>query len=157
MARPLRTQAPLKPRTQGERIRYARLNCGLTQQQLADAVSAISNMRVSKSLVSKWELDGVNNPNNANMLALQAVTGFDVTWLVTGRGAQRVSMPDRKHSNPLDPDRLAKALAAAAPGLRIDYATTARVASELYEILTDTPEVAPAVLERFAAHLRTKP
>jgi len=154
VTRPLRTSLIQKPRTQGERIRYARISCGLSQQQLADGVSKISKMRASKSLVSKWELDGVNNPNNANMLAIQAVTGFAVEWLVNGRGAMRVAIPTTKETAPLNVAYLAKALEAACPDRPMEYQATARVVVPLYEILCDTPEIAMPVLLRFAEALR---
>lgn len=154
MPRALRTASVPKPRTQGERIRYARIACNLSQQSLASAVAAISKQKISKSLVSKWELDGVANPNGANMLAIQAITGFSTQWLVTGKGPQRAEIPTPAALAPLDIDRLAKALAAAEPGLGVDYVETARVVSALYDMLSDTPEIAPALLARFATTLK---
>ena len=44
--------------------------------------------------------------------------------------------------------------ASAAPRAELDYDGTGRVIAQLYEILLDTPEIAPKVLERFAATLR---
>lgn len=155
MARPLRTSLVQKPRTQGERIRFARITNNLSQQQLASAVGAISKQKVSKSLVSKWELDGVANPNGVNMLAIQAVTGFTTQWLVTGRGAQRAEIPSKAELAALVPERLAKALEATLPrSATINWLDEARVVAALYDMLSDTPEIAPALLSRFATTLR---
>ncbi|MCR6496203.1 helix-turn-helix domain-containing protein [Thermomonas sp. S9] len=77
-SRPLRTTLPQNPKTQGERIRYARISSNLTQQQLAQAVGRITKSVIDKATVSKWEGDSTSNPTNANMLAIQAVTGFSV-------------------------------------------------------------------------------
>lgn len=156
MTRALRTTALQKPRTQGERIRFARVACNLSQEQLGKAISAISKQKVSKSLVSKWERDGVSNPNNSNMLALQAATGFSVEWIVNGRGPQRAQIPSQRETEPLNPALLAKALAGAAPNVTMDYTDVARVAASLYRVLSDTPELEPAILAAFAAEIRRR-
>lgn len=153
-SRPLRTTAVQKPRTQGERIRYARIESNLSQSQLARGVSSYAKSKITKSLVSQWERDSVANPNNANMLGVQMVTGFAVQWLVNGRGPQRLVIPSADPNNiaPLDVSRLARAMKAANPTLE-DPEGRARTVAALYDLLGDTPDIAPALLARFAATL----
>lgn len=142
-----------KPRTKGQRIRYARIACNLSQPQLAKAVGQISKTPVSKSLVSQWERDQVKNPTNDNMLAVQAVTGFALEWLVNGRGPQRVSLSKAAASiGTLDHARLGRALEAAMPDLE-DPKGVASVVASLYELLADAPDVSGTVLARFASTL----
>lgn len=154
MTRALRT-APVKhPKTQGERIRFARQSCGLSQSAFGKAIGAISKMQISKSLVSKWELDGVANPNNANLLAMQAVTGYAFDWFVQGGPPRRVEIPSANGSSPLNPELLSRALRAAEPELEIDYEAAGRVMAPLYDVLLDTPEIEAGMLARFAKSLR---
>lgn len=143
--RPLRTTLPQEPRTQGERIRYARISANLTQQQLADAVSKITKGEISKATVSKWEGDSTANPTNANMLAIQAVTGFSMPWLVTGRGEMRVSTTP--HAG-LKIEALARALRAA---LGEEASRSVAAVATLYDLILDAPGVSDAVLQRTAA------
>lgn len=152
--RPLRTDLPVNPRTRGERLRYARISNNLSQQQFARGIKQIAGGSVSKSMVSQWEVGGVKNPSNANMLAIQSITGFSMEWIVNGRGPQRVSLPSSDPNNiaPLDVVRLAKAMKAANPGLE-DADVRAKVVAGLYDLLGDTPDVSPAHLARFAAAL----
>jgi transcriptional regulator with XRE-family HTH domain len=152
--RPLRTTAVQKPTTQGERIRFARIACNLSQPQLARAVSQISKSKVTKSLVSQWERDSVANPNNANMLAIQAVTGHSLEWLVSGRGPQKVSLPKATadSSAPLDAQRLARCFLAVNPALEMPL-EKARTVAALYDLLGDTPDMSTVTLQRLAATL----
>lgn len=76
--------------TFGQRVRFARLSCGLTQTQFANAISAISKTRTSKSLVSHWETDRVTSPQSPTLLAMMGVTGFRHEWLANGTGPQKV-------------------------------------------------------------------
>lgn len=153
-SRPLRTSAARSPKNQGERIRVARIESNLSQAQLASAISKISGGRVTKSLVSQWETGDVKNPNNANMLAIQVITGFSMNWLVTGRGPQRVTLPSARTDTiaPLDQGRLARAIAAAVPDLP-DTHRIARAVGGLYDLLGDTPDIKDDLLARFAAAL----
>lgn len=154
MTRPLRTQLPQQVDTIGRRIRFARISSGLSQPSLARAIAQITKTKCSTSLVSKWELDQIGNPNNATMLALQAVTGFALTWLVSGKGPRRVELPTPRELEALRPELLARALEAAMPKLGLDYGHAAQVASKLYGILTDTPDIPPELLARFAMALQ---
>lgn len=145
--RPLRTALPQNPQTQGERIRYARISSNLTQQQLAQAVGKITKSVVDKATVSKWEGDSTSNPTNANMLAIQAVTGFAMPWLVNGHGEMRTSTA--AHSG-LQVEVLARAMRAAIGD--VPAGAPAAVAT-LYDLILDAPGVSEAVLQRTAAAL----
>lgn len=146
-SRPLRTSLPQNPQTQGERIRYARISSNLTQQQLATAVGKITKTAIDKATVSKWEGDSTSNPTNANMLAIQAVTGFSMSWLVNGRGEMRVA--HAQHSG-LQVAVLGRAMRATFG--EVDDAIPAAVAT-LYDLILDAPSVSDAVLKRTAAAL----
>lgn len=151
--RPLRTQSVAKPRTQGERIRVARIAANLSQPQLARAVSQITKTKVSKSLVSQWERDDVANPNNASMLAIQSVTGFAMEWLVSGRGPQRYSLaPVGEAVRGLNQELLSRAFMAVCP--EVDKPETkAKVIGALYDLLAEAPDTADSALQRLAATL----
>ena len=61
--------------TLGEKIRQARKNCGLSQEQLADKVA------VSRSAIAKWETDkGLPDVGNLKMLA--RLLGVSVDYLL---------------------------------------------------------------------------
>lgn len=145
--RPLRTALPLNPHSQGERVRYARISANMTQQQLATAVGKITKAPIDKATVSKWEGDSTSNPTNANMLAIQAVTGFSLAWLVTGRGEMRIS--NAPHAG-LQTGVLTRAMQAAMESVPDDL--PAAVAT-LYDLILDAPGVSDAVLKRTAAAL----
>lgn len=146
-SRPLRTSIPQNPQTQGERIRYARISSNLTQKQLAQAVGKITKTAIDKGTVSKWEGDSTSNPTNANMLAIQAVTGFAMTWLVTGRGEMRATQA--AHTG-LQVDVLGRAMRATFD--EFDDAMPGAVAT-LYDLILDAPSVSDAVLKRTASAL----
>lgn len=145
--RPLRTTLPQNPHTQGERIRYARISANLTQKQLADAVSKITKGDISKATVSKWEGDATSNPTNPSMLAIQAVTGFSISWLVNGRGEMRVSTAP--HAG-LQAEVLARSLRAV---LGESAGGSAAAVATLYDLILDAPGVSDAVLQRTATAL----
>lgn len=147
----MRTSLPVNPATQGERIRYARISANLTQQQLADAVSKLTKGAVDKGTVSKWEGDTTSNPTNANILAIQAVTGFSVTWLVHGRGEMRVSA---MRSESLNLDVLTRAIRVVAPNLA---ASVVVAIGAVYDLILDAPDVSDSVLARTAAAILGKP
>lgn len=146
-SRPLRTSIPQNPQTQGERIRYARISSNLTQKQLAQAVGKITKTAIDKGTVSKWEGDSTSNPTNANMLAIQAVTGFAMTWLVTGRGEMRATQT--AHTG-LQVAVLGRAMRATFG--EVDDAMPGAVAT-LYDLILDAPSVSDAVLKRTASAL----
>ncbi len=58
-----------------ERLKAARKECKLTQQQVADILG------VDRSTYAYYEL-GVSNPSIENLIALSAVFKTDVQWLV---------------------------------------------------------------------------
>lgn len=155
-ARPLRTTSPENPITLGERIRFARLSLDISQAQFADRIKRSGGGgNISKSLVSQWERGGVKNPNNANLLAVQAVTGFAIEWLINGKGPQRVTIPStRREATAASLDRalLARAIAATSPP-GTDADQQARVIAGLYDLLGDTPDVSPKLLARLAKTL----
>lgn len=155
MSRPLRTSAVTEPRTFGERIRYARLSTDLSQEQFANRINAIVGGSSSKSLISMWERDLIKNPQNANLLAVQAVTGMSMQWLATGKGQRRINMPVKNATQStvaLDVQALTRALATADPKLE-DPARTARIVAGLYDVLCDTPDLPQSLLDRFASGL----
>lgn len=142
-------------RTLGERIRYARSSVGLSQGQLAAALRPITKTKVGKSLISQWERDVIHNPNNETMLAIQAVTGFSLDWLVRGKGPERVSIPTSATTAraTIDHARLARAMRAAAPDLP---ESLARTVGDLYDLIGDTPDISDALLDRIAATLASR-
>lgn len=148
-SRPLRTAAVSKPKTTGERIRFARLACNLSQDGLATRIAAITDASVRKGHVSQWEKGIIESPSYVNLGAIQAVTGFSIQWLTTGKGDQRVSLK----SDAIDEARLAQVLSAIYPD-RSDIARDARVAALLYQVLTDTPTMAPALVAQLAKNIR---
>lgn len=147
--RPLRTSAIANPRTQGERIRYARINANLSQEQLGIQIGKAGGSNVTKSLVSQWERDGIKNPTNDNLFAIEAVTGFSAQWISSGRGAQKAKAASAVR---LDTHALTRALSAALPdAARPDE--LAQVIAGLYDVLIDTPDVSDKTLSSFAAAL----
>lgn len=153
--RPLRTTAATTPRTLGERIRYARLSIDVSQEQFAKRISENGGGKISKSLVSMWERDDVKNPQNANLIAVQAVTGFRFEWLTTGAEPKRIQIPARASTpsiTPINVELLARALATAYPTLA-DSDSQARIVSGLYELLRDSPDLTPPMLATFAVGL----
>jgi len=82
----------------GERIKHARKASNLTQAQLAEAISAATGSKITKSLVSQWESGRVASPNTANLLAIQAVTGFRAEWILQGKSPQKREQSAAKRS-----------------------------------------------------------
>lgn len=146
--RPLRTQLPPNPETQGERIRYARISSNLTQQQFADGISKLTRGKIDKGTVSKWEADSTANPGNATMLAIQAVTGFALGWLVNGKGD-----PKAKTAAGLGIQApvLSRALTVVFPN--VPPASIVAVAT-LYELILDAPDVSDQALRSVADALK---
>lgn len=150
-SRPLRTTAPLEPRTRGERIRYARINAGLTQQGLADLIRKAGGTALSKSLVSQWESGGVKDPTNDNLFAIGAVTGYSPEWLATGRGDMKATVASA-HS--FDTNALARALEAVSPDTGLS--AKAAIVSALYDVVVDSPDVTDGQLATFATAFSKK-
>lgn len=142
-------------KTQGERIRYARQQAGLSLAQVASGIRLLTGSKASKSLIGQWERGGVNNPNNANMLALAQVTGFSVEWIVRGRGPERGVPASAKAAAAaaIDKQRLARAIAATGQALPDAFV---RTVADLYDMLGDTPDIRDDVLARFAATLLSR-
>lgn len=148
--RPLRTSPEQNPRTQGGRIRAARLSVPYSQAQLAAQINHKTKSRVNKSLVSQWERDDVANPQNDNMLAIAAITGHSLKWLISGRGDRKATAPVAPNvsATVLDMSRLQKALDAVFQ--RVDPGATKAVAT-VYEMLGEDPDLSPAVLRPVVA------
>lgn len=89
----LRTEAPPLLDAQGDRIRYARVTAGLSQDQLAAGLRAQTGSRMTKSLISHWERGAVKNPVGANMVVIAHLTGYAYEWLING-GPVPVEVPD---------------------------------------------------------------
>lgn len=72
------------PSTVGDRIRFARLQAGLTQEALGEASGT------SRSMVAHWET-GVRNPGVRSLEALCAPLNITLEWLIAGREPQAES------------------------------------------------------------------
>jgi phage repressor protein C with HTH and peptisase S24 domain len=118
----------------------------LTQERFANALAKQSkNKALDKAVVSKWESDVTTNPNNASMLAIQAVTGFSLQWLIHGTGEMRVATeatPD------LHQESLERAILAVFPNAQTEEV---RAVSALYSLVVDAPDVSDVSLARTAA------
>lgn len=62
----------------GERIAELRAACGLSQNQLANA------LEVSRQAVSKWET-GQSSPDSIKLIQLAEILDTDIEYLTTGR------------------------------------------------------------------------
>ncbi|MGO1000736.1 helix-turn-helix domain-containing protein [Lysobacter sp. CA196] len=147
--RHLRTVAVLDPQTLGQRIRFARTENNLTQEDLAAGIGKLTrSSKINKSLISIWEKGGVSSPTHANLMAVQSITGFSAKWLATGVGERKM----RLTSTDLNVERLTqvlKALNPEAPNPRGE----ALAISVLYKILTDNPDTPAATLDQVAGAL----
>lgn len=74
--------------TIGDRIRHARTQAELTQDQLAAKIG------VTKSAVSQWENGNVENLRPTNLFALEEATAFSARWFITGKGPQKIKDKD---------------------------------------------------------------
>lgn len=148
--RPLRTSPETNPRTQGGRIRAARLSVPYSQAQFAAQINHATKSRVSKSLVSQWERDDVANPQNETMLAIAAITGHSLKWLISGRGDRKAAPLSAVLEVPtvLDIARLQKALSAVFPNTQ---AGQVKAVATVYEMLGEDPDLPPAVLRPVVA------
>lgn len=65
---PRRAEQAQQAKTLGEAIRQRRVQCGMTQEFVAEALG------VSRQAVSKWE-SGASDPSTANLIALAKLFG----------------------------------------------------------------------------------
>jgi len=143
---------PNTPTSQGERIRYARTNAGLSQNQVAAALRLATGSKITKSLVSQWERNAIKNPSNAHLLALEALTGISATWIVKGRGPKEVALRSSAElqAQQLDKERLARAIAATQVAVPDRFTPTI---ADLYDLIRETPSISDEMLRRIAASL----
>lgn len=144
--RPLRTESIGTPRTQGQRIRFARIAAELSQEALGEQIQKAGGSKASKSLISQWERDGVKNPTNDNLFAIQAVTGFSAQWIATGKGDPKAKVAP---ASKLNTEALSRALAAVMPGA--DSAKNADIVADLYDALIDSPDITDKALSSLAS------
>lgn len=75
-----------------ERLKAARKECKLTQQQVADILG------IDRSTYAYYEL-GVSNPSIENLIALSAVFKTDINWLIgADRGDDAFRSPENEFS-----------------------------------------------------------
>jgi transcriptional regulator with XRE-family HTH domain len=118
----------------GDRIKHARTSTQLSQAQLAAALSEATGTKVSKSLVSQWELNKVKSPNTTNLLALQAITGFRAEWMLHGTMPQKIEGSTGFHKNkPAD----------------IDIVLLERIVFEVVKTTTDPKRAAKAIARMY--------
>ena len=112
----------------------------MSQEQLARAVALHGGRKVSKPLVSQWESDRVRNPENANLFAIQAATGFRAEWISSGEGSPKTSTQLQSSVHELDRECLRQALMASAKVVGMNAVTAAQMADmsgRLYSILME--------------------
>lgn len=134
----------MKLSTFGQRIKHARLSAGLTQLELANAISVRTGSKTKKGLVSQWENGKIENPQNATILAVQEATGFAVNWLVSGKGQ------DRAKTDVLPVTASLRRIVIIAAGQQTTPEAIADAVIELAETLADDPDISDAVLKRIA-------
>lgn len=136
----------------GERIKHARKSCALTQAELAEAISAVTGSKITKSLVSQWESGRVASPNTANLLAIQAATGFRAEWLLHGTLPQKRSENRGSKDAEIDVVLLERILREVFKTTK-EPARAAKAAVRMYHSLAhDDGKANPlALLARFAA------
>lgn len=69
--------------TLGQRLRLARMSAGLTQDALAEALSALAGHKISKGQISKWENDR-EEPNLVNLAAIAKHFRRSTDYFVNG-------------------------------------------------------------------------
>ncbi len=77
----------MDPRTLGERLREARTNARLTQDQLASKVG------VSRSLISQWETGTVQEIHATSLWAASKALRVSLDWLLEGDGMEEIREP----------------------------------------------------------------
>lgn len=138
-------------KTFGQRLRAARIKCGLTQLQLATEVQRITGTPTSKGNVSRWETGSIQHPRSETLLAITAVTRRNQHWLLSGSGKEMVELPQLKIASKDDATRNA---------LRRAYRVAQSVHREseaiedalvvLFETLLDERDVPESVLRKMA-------
>lgn len=98
---------PAATRSLSDRIRLSRRKANLTQKALAHAI------RVNRSAVSNWEMEGGSCPSSRNLQRLAYVCQVSHEWLATGRG--EMLLPAHVHDVP------------AAMGIFVDDSTEVRL------------------------------
>lgn len=68
------------PASLPDRLKLARKNAGLTQQEVADA------LHQDQSTVAHWERGGKTKPSPDKVEAFARLTGVDAEWVLYGRG-----------------------------------------------------------------------
>lgn len=81
----------------GERIRQARLLAGLTQQMVADRLTAAGHP-ATKAVISKYE-NNKSVPNPTLLLALTQILGVDIGYLLYESETEVMWLAYRKHSS----------------------------------------------------------
>jgi transcriptional regulator with XRE-family HTH domain len=118
----------------GERIKHARKSCAMTQEQLAAAISEATGSKITKSLVSQWESGRVASPNTANLLAIQATTGFRAEWILQGTLPQKRSENTAKRGS---------------KDAEIDVVLLERIIREVFKTTTEPARAAKAVVRMY--------
>lgn len=107
-------------------------------------IARITRMPVDKGTVSKWENDSTANPTNANLLALQAITGYSAAWLVRGDGEKLArNAVDRSIDEAVLGRSILLVFPKATPNVIKAIAT-------LYDLIHEAPDVPTSVLQRTA-------
>lgn len=134
-----------------ERVRYARVECGLSQLEFARAISNTAKTKTTKSIVSQWENGHVKMPQHATVVAIGAVTLFAVEWLTLGTGPERANVKG-KATNGHAPSLavlIRKAVCIAAMVQKTPE-TIADAAVQVFGALVDAPDTPDAALKRIA-------
>lgn len=70
----------LKPElTPGERIKAARLSCGMSQEQMVRAINERLGMTLAQPHLSRWE-NGIVTPNPALVLWIEKYASHQKRW-----------------------------------------------------------------------------
>lgn len=76
--------------TFGQRIKKARLEAGLSQEALAEAMSQFSNTKkISRTTITQWESSATSGIEAANLLNATKVLNIIPDWLQFGLGSMR--------------------------------------------------------------------
>ena len=99
------------PTSFANRVREARLDAGMSQDELATAIRHATKTKANKSLISQWENGHIANPQNAIIDALSTITGYTHKWLSTGKGPKKLdldaALKTDQDAHPLDREALA--------------------------------------------------
>lgn len=103
---PYSSAGVLKMNSFSERVKFARLSSGLTQQELADLVSEMTSKKVPKGTISAWESGRVGTPHAAALIAVQSATGFRADWLLNGVLPEKVERAKPSKQGQYVPEKL---------------------------------------------------